>query len=579
MATILTSSLSENQADCPYLESLGLRHSPFTPDDETLAFLDERGGQHLNLAIHLLDSSHMIVIVLGDTGMGKSTLARQLQLRLPDTILPCLINANNLTPQSLLRSMAGQLDIPQDVDLSTQRLLLAEKTVSLRHQDCVPLIIVDDAHLLDDVTLDALIQIHTGADQEYNRWELALFSSPGLVQRVETQLTTGKENIYEIQLKPYNETQTRDYLANRMKTAGYMAEDLPFTDRQFKQLFERSNGIPARINDAAHRMLCKRNIAGVATKKSEPGKVKPVLQNRYPALKLQRILLVLAIGLITGILIFQDNINQLFEDENNTRGDSTMSPVTHTAEMGIKNERDPDIRNSQTPRATPHVTKSAPIPPKTIVTTAIHQDARVSDNVDPFVAADKTDIPKLTLPKTNNQQIAVPANKATLPKHTAPEPAPTQITASDNKNRSQPRVTVTTRPPVPPEQTRSADKLAPLATAPAQSTGPRGYSATAMAGQKWVMARDPEHYTVQLLATADEAHVQRYIKQFELQGRSYYYPIHFRSRLLYVLLTGDYADRTRGQTAMAQLPAAIRKDQPWLRALSLIQAEIKRGHK
>ena len=56
MATILSSS-SENQDECPYLDTLGLRYSPFTPDDESNIYLDERGSQHLNLAIHLLESS------------------------------------------------------------------------------------------------------------------------------------------------------------------------------------------------------------------------------------------------------------------------------------------------------------------------------------------------------------------------------------------------------------------------------------------------------------------------------------------------------------------------------------------
>ena len=573
MATILSSSLTDNQSDCPYLESLGLRHSPFTPNDETLAFLDERGGQHLNLAIHLLESSHMIVIVLGETGMGKSTLARQLQLRLPNTILPCLINANNLTPQSLLRSMAGQLDIPQDVDLSTQRLLLAEKTVSLRHQDSVPLIIVDDAHLLDDETLDALIQIHTGTDQEYNRWELALFSNPGLEQRVAAQLATGKENIYEIQLKPYNESQTREYLANRMKTAGYPSDDLPFTDRQFKLLFEKSGGIPARINNAAHEMLCNRNASTIAALKPETGGAKPALKNRYPALKLQRILLLLAIGLLGGVLFFQDKINQLFVTEYDAISGSALTPDSPTAELEIISAVKPSWPGPERPTPAPEQATAKPTPPDTTAAETSQKDTAKTDQTDPFVAVEKTDIPKLTLPKIDYQ--ATVTTKRQPEQQQPPAPVPT----ASGEHKPEPPVTATVSPATAPTQSAIAAKQAQQTAEPAQTVVTRQYSVAAMAGQEWVMARHPKHYSLQLLATAEEAHVLKYIRKFELQGRSHYYPIHFRDRLLYVLLTGDFADRASGQAAMERLPAAIRKDKPWLRALSLIQAEIKRGHK
>jgi len=548
MATILSSSLNDNTADCPYLESLGLRHTPFAPNDDSLAFLDGRGAQHLNLAIHLLESSHMIVVVQGETGMGKSTLARQLQYRLPDTILPCLINAKSLTPQSLLRSMAGRLDIPQDVDLPTQRLLLAEKTVSLRHQDRVPLIIVDDAHLLDDATLEALLQIHTGTDQEYNRWELALFSSPGLEQRVAAQLPTGKENIYEIQLKPYNEVQTRDYLANRMKTAGYPSDDLPFTDRQFKLLFEQSRGIPARINDAAHEMLCNRNNAVSATHKPESNKISPARVKNYPAIKLQRILLLLAIGLISAVLLFQDKINQLFVDEYDAISGSALAPVPPTPDLDTLSEIKPATSPPRQTAAQPIQAKSAPVEPDQ------KNDAH-PEEASPFVTGEISVIPELTLPKAEKRDMDIAIQQ--------PEQQPEKILAAVNEQKSEPPVTVTVS----------------QATPPIHDTVTREHSTNSKAGHKWVMSRDPKHYTLQLLATTEEAQIQRYINKFGLQGRSYYYPIHFRGRLLYVLLTGDFAERASGQAAKERLPAAILKDKPWLRALSLIQAEIKRGHK
>jgi len=556
MATILSSSLTGNQSDCPYLESLGLRHSPFVDNNESLVFLDERGGQHLNLAIHLLESSHMIVIVLGESGMGKSTLACQLQLRLPDTILPCLISAKSLTPQSLLRSMAGRLDIPQDVDLPTQRLLLAENTVSLRHQDSVPLIIVDDAHLLDDATLDALLQIHTGTDQDYNRWELALFSSHGLEKRVATQLPTGKENIYEIQLKPYNVAQTRDYLANRLKSAGYVSDDLPFTDRQFKLLLEQSRGIPARINEAAHAMLCSRSNTVITSKSTEASKTSPADKKHYPAIKLQRILLVLAIGLITGILLFQDEINQLFEDKQEVISSSAPAQVSPTPERNVRSDNKPAIPRIKSPVHASDTTVVSPTSPEPVAKKPDPKPDTHASETSPFITVKKTDVPRLTLPKSVHHDVP-PATQT-------PEQQPTSKTPVVVSK-------LKPEPPAPPAVTPTKPVVHPSNTVQ--------HSANSKAGLDWVMTRDPKHYTLQLLATADEAQIQGYINKFELQNHSYYYPIHFRGRLLYVLLTGDFADRASGQAAREQLPAGILKDKPWLRALSLIQAEIKRGHK
>lgn len=588
MATILSSISSENRDDCPYLESLGLRHSPFTEDDESAGYLDERGGQHLNLATHLLESSHMIVIVLGEQGMGKSTLARQLQIRLPDMIQPCLINAKNLTPQSLLRSMAGRLDIPQDVDLPTQRLLLAEKTVSLRHQDCVPLLLVDDAHLLDDATLAALLQIHTGTDQEYNRWELAMFSNPGLEQRVAAQLVTGKENLYEIQLKPYNDSQVRDYLASRMKTAGYTSNDLPFTDRQFKLILEKSNGIPARINDAAHELLCNRNNPVTATPITEPEHVRQAHQIRFPAVKLQRILLLLSIALLAGILVFQDKINQLFVKEYDAISGPALTPTESTTAPSQAESIKPDSvkpitikPESSKPDATSTAANRVTSTPQPAPETASEQkQAAPVEELDPFEPVARTDIPKLTLPQIEHQTGTTATQQAESPESEQPkamDPLQTQPAAG----KAEIAAPVKAAPGADTKQARHAPITEPASqvTKPKQTEASVEHSQAAMTGQQWVMSLNPKHYTIQLLATSGEAHVQRYINKHQMSGHVYYYPIRHRDRLLYVLLNGDFADRASAQAAMAQLPADVRKDKPWLRALSLIQAEIKRGHK
>ncbi len=566
MATILSSS-SENQNECPYLESLGLRYSPFIPDAESDIYLDERGSQHLNLAIHLLESSQMIVVVLGETGMGKSTLARQLQLRLSDTILPCLINANNLTPQSLLRSMAGRLDIPQDVDVSTQRLLLTEKTISLRHQDCVPLIIIDDAHLLDDETLETLVQLHTGTEHEYNRWELALFSNPGLEQRLASQLATGKENIYEIQLKPYTEAQARDFVETRLKAAGYQGDELPFTDRQFRLLFAQSYGVPANINTAAHNMLGNRTHTPARAQKPETRPVQPASNPVYSALKLQRILVVVAISLLVAILLFQDNINQLFEDETyDAISGSPKSPAGQVTETQT-------IADNKTTQSTtaPQQTPAKQAPDRQKQKTTPQTTAPASpreDQTDPFETVASSEIPTLSLPQTSStsdteapQQKAA-ATKVAKPVQAAAPQKPVKAEPAKPLTQAQP-ASVPAKPPVPADTAIKSGE----------------HSATALSGLDWVMTRNPQHYSLQLIASADEAHIQRYIKRYGLEGRSHYYPILYRNKLLYVLLTGDFADRSSGQQTSAQLPAAIRKDKPWLRALSLIQAEIKRGHK
>ncbi|MGV8584508.1 cell division protein, partial [Pseudomonas aeruginosa] len=76
---------------------------------------------------------------------------------------------------------------------------------------------VDDAEQLQDSALEVLLLLASGTNE--GRLHVFLFGGPSLLPRVEV-FSEGEERFHAIELQPYREAGTRDYLAQRREGAG-----------------------------------------------------------------------------------------------------------------------------------------------------------------------------------------------------------------------------------------------------------------------------------------------------------------------------------------------------------------------
>src|SRR5258708_20777643 len=98
--------------ELPYLKYFGLKEEPFsTVPSPRYFFLTSVHSTALEKTAYVVGAKKGLSVVFGDTGTGKSSLARLLHQKFLDArFLPTLlINPNYPTPNSLLRTLPQQL--------------------------------------------------------------------------------------------------------------------------------------------------------------------------------------------------------------------------------------------------------------------------------------------------------------------------------------------------------------------------------------------------------------------------------------------------------------------------------------
>ncbi|MCP3852911.1 MAG: hypothetical protein GY694_22185, partial [Gammaproteobacteria bacterium] len=99
------------------------------------------------------------------------------------------------------------------------------------------------------------------------------------------------------------------------------------------------------------------------------------------------------------------------------------------------------------------------------------------------------------------------------------------------------------------------------------STSP---SAPSVKDEAWIWTQNPSDYTVQLIALSSKEGVIDYIKKYDLQADTVYFKTIRGNKLLYVLLYGQFADKSTAQQNAESLSSKIKGSKPWVRSFSAV---------
>src|SRR6266567_4071249 len=102
--------------ELPYLTYFGLKEEPFsTVPSPRYFFLTSVHSTALEKTAYVVGAKKGLAVVFGNTGTGKSSLARLLHQKFLDAgfVSALLVNPNYPTPNSLLRTIAQELGTPR----------------------------------------------------------------------------------------------------------------------------------------------------------------------------------------------------------------------------------------------------------------------------------------------------------------------------------------------------------------------------------------------------------------------------------------------------------------------------------
>ena len=199
-------------------------------------------------------------LLTGDMGIGKTTALRHYfsQLQTQSVQLQVAYHGSSRHSVAVLSSLVETLGImPTRLKVSLLRQLSQHIERTYREQRKKTLLVIDDAHLLDDAMYEDLrLTTNIGMDSE-DAVVLLLVGHPALRARLAKPVHLALLDRVRLhyKLQGLSKTETVAYIDHHLKQAGGRPEI--FTKDAKHAVFEHSGGIPRRINAIALLALKK----------------------------------------------------------------------------------------------------------------------------------------------------------------------------------------------------------------------------------------------------------------------------------------------------------------------------------
>lgn len=498
--------------------------------DDAVFYPGRQHGKHLDLLLHLSRYSNLLLLLTGEEGSGKTHLKKRFIQQVDSGVVPTSLQGEQVSSANqLLTQLAHRLDLvlPPHAEPEDYCEAIRDLSAQLTQEGGSCLIIIDDAEQLSPGALSLLFALAT-TNQDQRRPHLVLFGRPELFQQLNTgAYATQFEAVgHHLPLLPFSEVEAQSYLEHRCQSVGI--DHLPLNAVQFEQVYHAGLGLPGLLNRALIDVLRQPPAPHLAFdqdpplhKPTPPPKKRASTQKKLPRPPLPWMHIGAGAGavLLTLLALLWLYREQMFPS-------STPEPrVIAPAHELLQQEP-----RQQEPRQ-PAFTPPTAVPP---VETAI-EPVDLTQPERPLVR------PQLDSPDDPPVQRASQPEPVRLPQPTAPPPPPRQ-----------------------PDPVRTEP-----ARAPASPFVDQG-----MKREAWLMARQPERYTLQMMGSLDEASVRQFIQQAN-QAELLYFEGRHQGNPWFVVVYGDYADRDAAVAAIARLPEPLRNQRPWARSFISIQNDLR----
>ncbi|GFM50823.1 cell division protein [Pseudomonas cichorii] len=533
-------------ADEAFLGHYQLSHDPFAARVPGFKFFPAQRKSVLGQLHHLARYSQLLLAVTGPQGSGKTLLRQAL-----------VASTNKQSVQSVVISARGASDAAGVLQQVAQALIVAQAEMQAILAQIVQLaltgqevyLLVDDAEQLGDSALEALLGLAAGTPE--GRPHVFLFGEPSLIDRLDQlcadlQGDVEGERFHVIELQPYTEEETREYLAQRLEGAGQGIA--LFTAEQITDIHEQSDGWPGNINQVARDSMIEAMIASRSAVK------RPSVGFNMPKKHVLALGAVVVVAVAAAVLI-------------PGRGDKGAAPANAPAQAQLplgqgtpanqqSNNGGPAIEfagNSQ-PMPLPLVGNSQPVMRGPLAEAAGAGDS--DEDAVPMGSPAQPATVTTTAPPAGAQAGAVPRSSIPAPAAATPvvPPAPAA------------------KPAPAPTQVAAAKPAPAAAPAAKPAEKPAAAAAKPAAGGNWYSGQAPGHYVVQILGTSSEATAQAYVAE---QGGEYrYFKKTLQGKPLYVVTYGNFSDRAAALAAIKVLPAKVQAGKPWPRTVASIQQEL-----
>ena len=522
---------------------LGLSHNPFSdPQQEFFPGADRE--LLLGKVRALEDWPRPIIAVTGPHGVGKTCLFRALSSSLESGVVAARVNGSLVSRAGDVLSALVQgygVAAPSGADSALLIELIVAYLKDQTENDRISLVLVDDAHLLEQRAVDDLVNLAAAGAR------LAFFSEPQFVESLQRAVERNAEAStasdaepllwHEMLVSPFNHDQTAEYLEWRFDEAGYNGR-MPFSEHQVNLVQRAAAGYPGRLDFAANEQLMLMTMGG----------------RHSGGLPAKHLMLAGGLACVLGLVFWFWS-----PDEDGASDDANVV----TLEMPGEDVTDAGSDSDPGAPVADRSTSDTPVAATTQNGTSGRNLTEEPDSRDIADSArDQTGdrgrepvtLSRTIEPVEPKPEVPVPAVSRTVQVDPPPEPAP------------KPK-------PAPKPNPAPVVESVPTVT-PGRATSIAG-AASGVRNASWLLVQNDASYTIQLIGFGEQQRAKSYLAE---QSRPADYAL-FRTRsganVVHVVTYGVYDTRLAAEAAVSRLPATIGKVTPWVRPISNVKAAIK----
>jgi len=242
-----------------YREYFKLREYPFSLTPDTDFWFDAAAHRDaMNVLCAMLRAGEGFIKVTAEIGLGKTLLCRQLLKELYGQFVTAYIPDPQLSPHGLRTALADEIRAGTSNRYARDELttLIRNRLLSLAKHQIRVVLIIDEAHQLPDVTLEALRLLTNLETEKFKLLQVVVVGQPELDRRLAQQtMRQLKQRIsFSCTLSPMSVDATGGYIFHRIRVAGCRS-GLRFEESAVRRVCKASQGIPRLINVLCHKAL------------------------------------------------------------------------------------------------------------------------------------------------------------------------------------------------------------------------------------------------------------------------------------------------------------------------------------